>query len=362
MTQGAMFSLLETLQLVALLPCLFAVALLVFLHRDWREVLVPLLFFLSLAASFLAGIVPAAAPDNAQEELLAGLVWIESLQPALCFLLIIQLWRNRFPPPVYWLILALPVLGGSSLLYASLRLEEVCLWQGGCLEAGALRTLYFLFATSLIFLLLMAHLGRVPIASQPQNRYQSHRYWLILSLVVLFLGLLMTDLALLGEAIRLRQHALIHVVIRLAFLYLALTSLFRVFDAQAGARQETAPAPIKPVDPDIVAAIRAAMERDKLYREMGFNRERCAQALGLGEHVLSRAINQAFGQNFNEFINRYRVEEAKQRLSAETTSITVIAFEVGFSSIASFNRVFKALAGRSPTEYRAASQPEALSK
>jgi AraC-like DNA-binding protein len=46
------------------------------------------------------------------------------------------------------------------------------------------------------------------------------------------------------------------------------------------------------------------------------------------------------------------VEEAKQRLSDEETAVTVIAFEVGFSSIASFNRVFKGLTGMSPSAYR----------
>jgi two-component system response regulator YesN len=46
------------------------------------------------------------------------------------------------------------------------------------------------------------------------------------------------------------------------------------------------------------------------------------------------------------------VEEAKGRLIGEETPITTIAFDVGFNSIPSFNRVFKHITGLSPSEYR----------
>ena len=76
--------------------------------------------------------------------------------------------------------------------------------------------------------------------------------------------------------------------------------------------------------------------------------------MGTNEQTISRLINSHFKKSFTDLVNHYRVEEAKQRLLSEETAITVIAFEVGFNSIASFNRVFKEKVGSSPSEFRSA--------
>lgn len=70
---------------------------------------------------------------------------------------------------------------------------------------------------------------------------------------------------------------------------------------------------------------------------------------------LSQVINTEFHQNFYDYINSYRVEEAKKLLLNESygnKKILTIAFDVGFNSKATFNRVFKKLTGQTPTEYR----------
>lgn len=340
------FNLRETLHAVALLPCLFSIVLLFVVSRTPASIVVPALFFLVLSASFFIGLAPVLYPG--EEQLLTFLIWLESTQPAICFLLVVQLWRKQVPGPLYWLILALPVIGGTSLVYASLRLDAVCLLDQHCLEAYEFRTLYHLFASCLIFLLLIVHLSRLPITDATKSRYESHRYWLIMALVGSYLFLLIIDLAMLTGHVSLLRHETTHVIMRICFLYLVMTSLFRVFDHHCS----TTSAGPKPVDPEVIDRIRHAMEEEKLYREMNFNREQCAERLNMPEHILSRAINQAFDKNFNEYINSYRIEEAKGRLKSEETSVTAIAFEVGFSSIASFNRVFKAMVGKSPTEYR----------
>ncbi len=141
------------------------------------------------------------------------------------------------------------------------------------------------------------------------------------------------------------------------FIYLVLTSLFRVFYPGLAGQAiplATPRAPIipKPMRPHVDKMI-ALLEGEHVYRQMRLNRARLAEMVGIGEHHLSRVINGHFGKNFNELINSYRIEEAKQRLGSEATQITVIGFETGFNSIASFNRVFKEKAGVSPTEYRA---------
>lgn len=79
-----------------------------------------------------------------------------------------------------------------------------------------------------------------------------------------------------------------------------------------------------------------------------------AQQVGISVHDLSYVLNAGFGENFFQFINRYRVEEAKRLLTSAQhrhLSILGIAFEAGFSSKTTFNTTFKKLTGQSPSEF-----------
>ena len=97
------------------------------------------------------------------------------------------------------------------------------------------------------------------------------------------------------------------------------------------------------------------VERERSYLDPEITLPKLALALGIPVAHLSRVINEQLGRNFFEFINRYRVEEAKRRLSgpaAGRDKLITIALDCGFNSLATFNRVFKELAGRTPSEYR----------
>jgi len=69
-------------------------------------------------------------------------------------------------------------------------------------------------------------------------------------------------------------------------------------------------------------------------------------------------INQGLGfGNFNEFLHHYRIREACERLrqtQGRRLPVLTIALEVGYGSIGPFNRAFKDLTGKTPTEYRQA--------
>ena len=56
--------------------------------------------------------------------------------------------------------------------------------------------------------------------------------------------------------------------------------------------------------------------------------------------------------NFTEYVSRVRIENAKNLLLNPNLRISEIAYQVGFQSLTHFNRVFKKVAGESPTEYR----------
>ena len=74
---------------------------------------------------------------------------------------------------------------------------------------------------------------------------------------------------------------------------------------------------------------------------------------GLQTRDISRAINLVNDKSFNEYVNDYRVEFVCTTLKADPTkSLSDIAADAGFSSKASFNKVFKQTTGLTPTEYK----------
>jgi len=58
------------------------------------------------------------------------------------------------------------------------------------------------------------------------------------------------------------------------------------------------------------------------------------------------------GLSFTNFLSRVRIESSKNLLINPQLRVSEIAYEVGFQSLTSFNRVFQKLLGQSPTEYR----------
>lgn len=79
-----------------------------------------------------------------------------------------------------------------------------------------------------------------------------------------------------------------------------------------------------------------------------------ARHLGTNTHYLSQAFNEGLGQSFNAVVNRLRVEAVQATLSqAEPPrDLLEIALAAGFNSKTSFNRVFKARTGMTPSQYR----------
>ncbi|VUD66734.1 HTH-type transcriptional activator Btr [Thalassocella blandensis] len=105
----------------------------------------------------------------------------------------------------------------------------------------------------------------------------------------------------------------------------------------------------------LVSKIMHGIKEEKLYLQANINVEQFSEKVGLPYRDVSFAINRAFGNNFFEFINSYRIEEAKRYLSDEQyldMSIMEILMESGFNSKSSFQRFFKRLTGESPSEYR----------
>jgi AraC-like DNA-binding protein len=81
-----------------------------------------------------------------------------------------------------------------------------------------------------------------------------------------------------------------------------------------------------------------------------------ADLLGVYPHYVTQILNTLFNQNFYDFVNTYRIDEAKKLLTDSYKSnkvpILTIAYNCGFNSKSSFNRIFKQKTGLTPSEYR----------
>lgn len=77
-----------------------------------------------------------------------------------------------------------------------------------------------------------------------------------------------------------------------------------------------------------------------------------AMAVNISPNYLSEKFKQVTGIKFVDHVARTRFEKARTLLPDLGLRVSEIAFAVGFQSLSQFNRVFKKLAGTSPSQYR----------
>ncbi len=93
----------------------------------------------------------------------------------------------------------------------------------------------------------------------------------------------------------------------------------------------------------------------KLYLNSDLSLSKLGKLIGQTAQKTSSVINENAKRNFNDFINYYRIEDAKKMLSkteSEKFTISSIAYDTGFSSLSSFNSAFKKFEGITPSSYR----------
>lgn len=121
--------------------------------------------------------------------------------------------------------------------------------------------------------------------------------------------------------------------------------------------------PRKPVGGEDLArladTVRHLMDTEKPYLDPQLTLADLARRAGVNANALSFVINSAFGRNFNDFVNEYRVGEVKRRFRKGSGTILGTAFDCGFNSKATFNRAFKKFAGATPMEYFRTGETEA---
>lgn len=77
-----------------------------------------------------------------------------------------------------------------------------------------------------------------------------------------------------------------------------------------------------------------------------------AGAAGFSEYYFSRIFKEVTEKDFHQYLNEYRIKKAEVLLNDSNYSISEAAYSSGFSSIATFGRVFRQIKGYTPKEFR----------
>jgi AraC-like DNA-binding protein len=92
-----------------------------------------------------------------------------------------------------------------------------------------------------------------------------------------------------------------------------------------------------------------------VYLDAELNLQELARRAGIHYNYLSRIINEKFGLSYNDYVNGYRIEEARRMLADPANAgktILDIAYDTGFYSKSVFNTAFKKITGTTPSQYR----------
>ncbi|MCX6581187.1 MAG: helix-turn-helix domain-containing protein [Candidatus Aminicenantes bacterium] len=156
--------------------------------------------------------------------------------------------------------------------------------------------------------------------------------------------------------------------------YILMAALLLITGAAAGTarrfyRKKTQPMPgAKPGEPkyktsallpetveQVLPRLLQLMEKEKVFLKADLNLKSLAQRLNVHYNYLSQIINERLSQSFNDFINSYRIQEAKKKLldpAEDNKTILDIAYDTGFYSKSVFNTAFKKFTGMTPSEFK----------
>jgi AraC-like DNA-binding protein len=106
---------------------------------------------------------------------------------------------------------------------------------------------------------------------------------------------------------------------------------------------------------EISARVTTYLKTNKSYLIPDYSLQMMAEELQISRQNLSQVINESQHKNFYQLINEFRIKEVKEKMADtkfEIYTVLGIAFECGFNSKTTFNRIFKESTGKTPSEYR----------
>ncbi len=267
---------------------------------------------------------------------------LASSVPATLLLFTWNLFEDRPAPAWLWGIVAGFVLSYATLLVTmQLNVDAVWLW---------------VFQVSKLALVAMSafiiYRGADSDLLEPRRAV---RWWLCIAIVVIVVSIVAAELVMGFQVPGPVELFGMAVIFAFALGFNArLMQMAPVFSGAPNTSGEENKHVHPETDDPLLRALLNAMTVERRYADHDLRIASLAKELGTQEHVLRRSINQGLGfNNFNQFINSYRIAEASRRFQeGEQSPILTIALDVGFRSISSFNTAFRAAHGCSPTVYR----------
>ena len=105
---------------------------------------------------------------------------------------------------------------------------------------------------------------------------------------------------------------------------------------------------------EISFKLTSAMQEQALYKDEDLSLNRLATEIAVSENYISETLSQFMKTNFFQFVNNYRIEEAKKLLLTTDMLVSTVAYEVGFKSKSTFNSAFKKITDETPTAFKKA--------
>ncbi|MCZ6604219.1 MAG: AraC family transcriptional regulator [Alphaproteobacteria bacterium] len=354
MTFDQTFSFSQALDLIGMLQCVFILSIIYLNAVDLRQAAPSIAFFAVLGLSF--GLPAAGGSQSFAWQ--AAAIWVaQAWIPTVSYFLVLQVAMGRLPETRHLIVFVLPMIGPIAVVAATLS-GESCGAQFICAESVPLLRVFGVVPGAVVMLLLWAHRGL--FVQLREARDSTNRYWAVIAFVAFNVMNLGIDVPSVFGVLDVADSMFLRTAFGLTFVYLVTTLVFRiepkpiVLMPGALTRRSTE---LTADEVALAERIKDLMALDKLYQEPAFSRADLARELDVSENVLSRVINCAFEKSFRKLLNDHRVDEAQALLRESDLQVTQIAFDVGFNSLASFNRVFKDTSGVAPTEYRATSRP-----
>lgn len=131
--------------------------------------------------------------------------------------------------------------------------------------------------------------------------------------------------------------------------YEALIRLLAIFAEHLGECAEALALQSQPEEPPAIAHARKIIAE---HAQDDLSLAAVAQAVNMSASYFSEKFKEITGLNFVTYVARTRIEKARNLLHKPNLRISEIAFEVGFQSLSQFNRAFKQVTGKAPSEYR----------
>lgn len=351
MTLDLTFTLPQMLSLIGMCQAAFILTFIGGRAQNFASAALPLTYFLCLGLAFF---LDFAAPYWAGLDNLSLLQWTAWLVgPPLSVPVVLQIVRSGKMPPWFAYLAAIIILAMGTFCYlAHIRAIGCSAWQ----ECDTVRNWLVL---SDVIVGLLAYAAVAPYWSDIRRckREGGERYWLVVTLIAVNLWLL-SMILIWGFNPGLAAKLLImRSIIGVTLIYVATTSLLRIYPQAIELKSPASKNDLlTPNEEKSVEQLRDLIERQKIYQEPDCSRSFVARELAVSENAVSRIVSKVYGRTFPQLINEKRVDDAKQLLKETSAPAKIVASDVGFASLASFNRVFRDISGQSPSEYRTSSR------